>query len=166
MVLDKNYWIKELSLISHPEGGYYKEVFRSKGIIDHSESKSHFNGIRNHMTSIHFLLDGNNFSAFHKIKSDEMWYYHYGDPILVHIIDQGGNYSSFKLGLNINEGECLSHVVEANTWFASECLNKEGYGLVSCGVAPGFDFEDFELANEKLLDLYPQHNELIKRLLH
>lgn len=162
---DKSFWIKKLQLLPHPEGGFYKEVFRSEGKLEFSD-KIYFDGDRNYMTSIYFLLDDDNFSAFHKIKSDEMWYFHYGDPIKVHVINNEGLYSSFTLGLELNNGHVLSSVVKANCWFASETLNKNGFGLVSCAVAPGFDFSDFLLADESLTKVFPQHKELIKRLLH
>lgn len=162
---DKNYWIQKLQLESHPEGGFYKEVYRSEASTQFSTDNVNFKGERNYMTSIYFLLDGENYSAFHRIKSDEMWYFHYGDPIRVHIIDKIGVYSNFTLGFDLENQQLPSAVVEAGSWFASETLNKNGYGLVSCAVSPGFDFSDFELATEALMDAYPSNRNLIERFL-
>lgn len=161
---DKNYWIEELNLIEHPEGGYYKEIYRSEESIsiklkgDEQEKK------RNLMTSIFFLLTKDKFSAFHRIKSDELWHFHDGDPIVIHSIDESGVLQSRTLGKNVANGEELQLVVEAGNWFASEVKEGGDYSLVGCTVSPGFDFSDFELANSDLARKYRVHEALINRL--
>ena len=162
---DKSYWIEQLGLIPHPEGGYYREVYRSEAVINSHTLPFKADSDRNYMTSIYFLLDEDNYSAFHRIKSDEMWYYHAGDTLVVHSISELGDYQRRLLGSNLAANEQLSFVVEAGDWFASEVENKTGFVLVSCAVSPGFDFNDFELADKDLLSEFPQHQALIKRLL-
>ncbi|MFY0651895.1 MAG: cupin domain-containing protein [Cyclobacteriaceae bacterium] len=154
------YWIKELDLIDHPEGGYYKETYRSNYKISHHE----FRGERNASTAIYFLLVQDNFSAFHRIKSDELWHFYDGDPVSIFVIGKAGNLDCIKLGLNAAKGEVPQAVVSAGCWFAS-CVDSGGaYGLVGCTVSPGFDFQDFELADRKdLSQLFPQHTELINK---
>jgi predicted cupin superfamily sugar epimerase len=116
------------------------------------------------MTSIYFLITNGNFSAFHRIKSDELWSYHYGDALSVHIISPDGNYSLLKIGSNVENGEQLQGVVPAGSWFGSEVIEGGSYSLVGCVVAPGFDFEDFELAEkEKLIAEFPNHKLLIDK---
>ena len=158
--------IETLELQAHPEGGYFKELYRSTDKIPHEVLSSQgMNGERNYCTSIYFLLTANNFSAFHRIKQDEIWHFYKGAPLDVHVIDANGNYSCLKLGLNFENGERPQGVVPAGCWFASSVAVKEGYSLVGCTVAPGFDFEDFELAQrEDLQSQYPKHKELIERL--
>ena len=153
------YWIENIGMLEHPEGGYFKETFRSEKVF-HPEG---FLGERNFATSIYFLLQKNNVSHFHRIKSDEIWYYHAGSPLHVYVIYPNGKLKELKIGPNLKDGEVLQAIVPANTIFGSTCTNE--YSLVGCMVSPGFDFNDFELfPTSQLLDLYPQHKTIIKVL--
>lgn len=155
-----DYWVKAYEMNQHPEGGYYKEIYRSENSVTTS-----YGANRSLMTSIYFLITKGNFSSFHRIKSDELWNYHYGDALSVHIISPEGNYSMLKIGSNVENGEQLQGVVPAGSWFASEVIEGGDYSLVGCVVAPGFDFEDFELAEKiKLSAHFPQHKILIDKL--
>ena len=156
--------INKLELESHPEGGFFKEIYRSKGVISKSSLPGNFSGDRNYCTGIYFLLTSNTFSAFHKINQDEMWHYYEGGPITIHMIDNEGVYHSQKLGLNIEEGEQPQYTVPAEVWFAANVNEADSYTLVGCTVSPGFDFADFELADpEKLILSFPKHEQLIRR---
>lgn len=158
------YWIARLALQKHPEGGYFKETYRAQEIHT-SDTPAQFPHNRNYATGIYFLLQRAEFSAFHKIKSDEMWHFYQGSTLLIYIISPEGNLSTIQLGQDPEKGETLQAVVPANHWFASEMKNKNGYALVGCTVAPGFDFQDFELANAKELTReYARHSGLIRRL--
>lgn len=158
---NKKYWIDQLKLKAHPEGGYFTETYRSKMEAEFEG----FEGKRNVSTGIYFLIDQGAFSAFHRIKSDEMWHFYAGDPLIIHMIDANGRYSSQFLGANIESGECLQFVVPAGVWFASEVKGNGKFSLLGCTVAPGFDFTDFELADSGLIDENPQHRELLLRLM-
>ena len=159
-----NRWVEELGLEPHPEGGWYKEVYRSEESIDAAGLPERFGGARSFSTSIYFLLAEDNFSAFHRIKSDELWHFYAGDGLTVHIIAPDGEQSMLKLGAQPEAGETFQGVVPAGSWFAAEPKDG-GYGLVGCTVAPGFDFADFEMANRETLQAeFPQHSELIERL--
>jgi len=158
------YFIKHLQLQPHPEGGFFKETYRSAGMIP-LQSLREFNGDRNYSTAIYFLLEQGDFSAFHRIKSDECWHFYEGGTLLIHVIDENGNYSCIRLGKKIHEGEIFQFVVPAGNWFASEPAPGVLFTLVGCTVSPGFDFADFEMANaENLSKEYPQHTSLIRRL--
>ncbi|MDN3203816.1 cupin domain-containing protein [Algoriphagus sediminis] len=152
-----NYLVKKLDLLPHPEGGFYKETYRSKQILDTPY------GERSLMTSIYFLLTSENVSHFHRIKSDEHWYFHEGSPLTIHLLDRQGHR---KLKLGPSSEECAPHhLVEKKLIFGSTVDEKNAYSLVSCVVAPGFDFKDFELFKaEDLLSQYPDHREIIERL--
>ncbi|MBS1627042.1 MAG: cupin domain-containing protein [Bacteroidetes bacterium] len=157
--------IQQFQLLPHPEGGYYKETYRSNGKIAQATLPSNFSGSRNFSTAIYFLLEKENFSAFHKIKSDECWHFYAGQTLLVHIINTDGVLQTIKLGNNVLNNEVFQFVVPANCWFASEPAFNTQYSFVGCTVAPAFDFEDFELAKStELMVLYPQHKEIIQRL--
>ncbi|OQV16963.1 hypothetical protein BV898_08968 [Hypsibius exemplaris] len=156
---DAAYWIQRLDLKPHPEGGVFKEFFRSERSVRRNVTATPEPAA----TSIYYLLSGRNFSAFHRIPSDEIWYFHKGSPLTVHIIDYAGEHRAVEL----SDGETgqLSYVVTANQWFAAEILAGEGFALVSCAVAPGFDFKDFELAKRTdLVAEFPQHVALFERL--
>ena len=102
---------------------------------------------------------------FIKIKSDEIWHFYYGDPLIVYEINPDGSVTEHKLGNNPANGESFSCVIKAGNWFGSRVVKEAAYSLVGCTVSPGFDFNDFELANrEQLIALYPQHKQLIKEL--
>ena len=159
--------IKQLELISHPEGGYYKENYRSKGQIATSSLWKDAKESRNYSTGIYFLLKENQFSAFHRIKQDEMWHHYLGDALLLHVIDENGNYRKIKIGKDIQNNETLQYVVPANCWFASEVITKNSFVLCGCTVSPGFDFRDFEMPNRDfLISQFPQHKVVISQLTH
>lgn len=160
-----NQYVKHLQLQPHPEGGYYKENYRSDGTITAACLPNNFDGDRSFSTAIYFLLQEGDFSAFHCIKSDECWHFYEGGTLLIHVLHQNGYYKLQRLGRNIQEGEVLQYVVPAGAWFASEPAVSSFFTLVGCTVAPGFDFADFEIANkENLLQHFPQHELLINRL--
>ncbi len=152
----------------HPEGGYYKELYRSAQTISAEALGFHFEGDRNYCTSIYFLLTAGNFSGFHRIKQDEVWHFYAGHPLTVHVIDENGLYQAHKVGFDLANGLAPQLVVPAGAWFASSvnCLEgEEGYSFVGCTVAPGFDFRDFELAKRaELIALFPQHQTIITAL--
>ncbi len=142
--------VQLLGLEPHPEGGFYKEVYRSDGFIEQSCLPDNFQGKGNFATSIYYLLEKGDFSAFHRIKSDETWHYYLGGSVLIHIIAEN---ATFQL------------VIPKGTWFAAEPATDTEFTLSGCTVAPGFDFADFELADKiKLVEQFPQHQHLIRRL--
>ncbi|WP_196895007.1 cupin domain-containing protein [Aureivirga marina] len=157
------YFIDKFEMLPHPEGGFYKEVYRSEGTIPKEVLGEEFSGDRNYATGIYYLLKSENFSAFHKINQDETWHYYAGSPVIVHTIDKEGNYSQQEVGL---EGDGIpQYVVPAGVWFAATVKNKEDFSFVGCTVAPGFDFDDFQLAErEKLISEYPKLNQIITKL--
>ncbi|SEL83384.1 hypothetical protein SAMN04487910_3407 [Aquimarina amphilecti] len=154
--------VLKLDMKPHPEGGFYKETYRSTGVIPKDTLEEGFSGDRNYCTGIYFLLTSKNFSAFHKIKQDEMWHYYVGSSLYVHVITPNGKYTKYTVGMNLDEGESPQLVVPANSWFASSVKDDEGYSFVGCTVSPGFDFEDFELAQRSfLINQYPDHLDII-----
>lgn len=157
--------VERFQLLPHPEGGYYKEMYRSAGQIPQSVLPERFSGNRCFSTAIYFLLQQGNFSAFHRIQSDECWHFYAGDSLHLHVIHPNGVYELLKLGNDLAAGECFQAIVPAGSWFASETAPGGNYSFVGCTVAPGFDFADFELAKAAVLtNLYPAKRELITRL--
>ena len=157
--------IKLYDLQPHPEGGWYKQTYKSNEFIPGNALPKRFNDDRVFSTAIYFLLEQGNFSAFHKIKSDECWHFYSGDALHIYIIDQSGQLKIVTLGNDPGKGQIFQYVVPANCWFASRPARDSKYCLVGCTVAPGFEFDDFELANAKELStLYPQHATIINEL--
>ena len=157
------YLREKLDLSELPgEGGYYKETYRSdKTIILPSET----DGERSISTSIYYLLDGTQFSAFHRLKSDEIWHFYIGSSITLYIINKMENLSEVKLGSNIEKGELFQIQVRAESWFAATVNDISSYALIGCTVSPGFDYLDFELGDrKKLIERYPQHKSIIEKL--
>ena len=157
--------IEHFQLQPHPEGGFYKETYRSSGIISASCLPKEFSDDRYYSTAIYFLLQQGGFSAFHRIKSDECWHFYEGSTLLIHILERDGSYTCARLGKNIDKGEVFQFVVPAHAWFASEPAPESDFSLVGCTVAPGFDFADFEMADKEiLLHEFPQHHVVVQRL--
>ena len=145
---------------SHPEGGWYKETYRS--ITELSIDNL---GKRNLMTSIYFLLESHQTSNFHQIKSDELWFYHSGSPLTVHCIYPNGKYEMLHIGPDFEKGHTFQALVPKGTIFGSTVNNENSYSMVGCVVSPGFDFNDFKLFNnEELLQEFPQHQSIINKL--
>lgn len=139
------YYIQKLQMEAHPEGGYYKESYRSAFKVSNTKGEQ-----RNVCTAIYFLLANIDKSHFHRIQSDELWFHHQGEALEIVYIENG-ILNTVYLGSNLEAGEVLQATIPANTWFASKLKNQKGFGLVSCTVAPGFDFADFEMADKKQL---------------
>jgi predicted cupin superfamily sugar epimerase len=159
------FYIQYLNLQPHPEGGYFRELYRSNENIPAASLPTRFAGGRSFSTSIYYLLQHGDYSAFHRIKSDECWHFYAGQTLLIHVIDNDGKYSCVKLGSNILEDETFQFVVPATAWFAAEPAAKTSFSLVGCTVSPGFDFDDFEIADSKtLLAAFPMHANIIERL--
>jgi uncharacterized protein len=166
---DADYWISHLKLSKHIEGGYYRETYRSSltfpSIAPGVAAGDTINGTRSASTSIYFLLKNGQFSAFHRIKSDEVWHFYDGDALDIFEIIRDGTLITHKLGRNPGKGESLQVVIKTHNWFGSRVCENGAFALVGCTVAPGFDFADFELADrEALTASYPSHNTLIKEM--
>jgi len=165
ILYDADYWIRALGLRRHPEGGFYREIYRSGGSVAREHLAGDFSGDRSFATSILFLLGGHDFSALHRIKQDEIWYFHHGSALNVHVIDSAGLYSRLTMGPDPAAGHHLQGVVKAGLFFGASLEDPGSYALVGCACAPGFDFEDLELPDRKeLLSLFPQHARLITQL--
>ena len=159
--------IETLALQKHPEGGFFKEVYRSKETIPNTVLGTHFEGDRHYSTSIYFLLTSEHFSAFHKINQDEIWHFYKGSCLLLHIISKEGNYQKILIGNDLEKGEVPQFVVNGGDWFAAEIPTKESFAFVGCTVAPGFDFKDFTMPNrQELIAEFPKHKEIITQLTH
>ncbi|TXE14253.1 cupin domain-containing protein [Algoriphagus aquimarinus] len=154
-----DYLVKSLHLLPHPEGGFYRETYRS------SETLNTEYGSRNLATSIYFLLTSADVSRFHRIKSDELWFFHEGSALTIHLLNDTGH-QELRLGLPYENEEQLPYqLVKANTIFGSTIDSQDSYALVSCVVSPGFDFNDFELFDkETLAKKYPEAIQIISRL--
>ena len=163
MEKNANYWIEKLGLLPHPEGGTYRRTYECRETVRRESPGSGPAVFRAASTAIVYLLEPGDFSALHRIRSDEMWHFYAGGPVALHCIDPDGNHSSVRLGKDPDAGEVFQAVVPAGTWFGA--VPTAPYSLVGCTVSPGFDFDDFELADrETLLREYPRHREIILRL--
>ncbi|ASK63998.1 cupin [Virgibacillus phasianinus] len=162
---DPNYYVSKLGLTRHPEGGYYKSTFASEEQVADGELSMNFEGKRKLYTSIYFLLTSEDISHFHRLKSDELWYYHAGSPLTIHVIEESGKYKEIKLGLDLDNGEVPQALVPKNSIFGSSVMEDDAFSLVGCMVSPGFEFQDFELfTQEELLTKYSEHEEIIMKL--
>ena len=156
-------YIKQLQLEKHPEDGYFKEVYRSGELILPEHLPARYKSSRNYSTSIYFLLEEKQFSAFHLLQSDELWHFYDGCPVIIYIINQKGGLTIKKLG---KKKDCeLQIAIEKQNWFAAEIEDKKSFAIFGCTVSPGFDFKDFQLGSRnQLIERFPQHKQLIHKL--
>ncbi|MBK6523934.1 MAG: cupin domain-containing protein [Bacteroidia bacterium] len=159
----KQQLISKFQLLPHPEGGYYRETYRSVEVIETASKE--FPHQRNYSTAIYFLIEKDNFSALHRIKSDELWHFYEGDALEVIEIDLKGNLIRTQVGRDVANGQQYQYMVKAGHWFGSRVLNGGEYSFVGCTVSPGFDFNDFEMAKrDELFKSFPQHKDIISEL--
>lgn len=154
-------WIARLGLERHPEGGWFRQTYRSPESLPATALPSRFPTAHPVSTAIYFLLRGSEFSALHRLKADEIWHFYDGSPLTLHVIAPDGAASSLALGPG-----SFQAVVPAGCWFGAvlDDASPESFALVGCTVAPGFVLEDFELADRvRLIEQYPQHRALIER---
>jgi hypothetical protein len=157
-------WITTLGLIPHPEGGFYRETYRSAEMIEAQHLPARFGGRRVYSTAIYFLLPGDHISALHRIKSDEVWHFYAGSALTLTLIHPDGRLVEHRLGPDPGR-ERFQAVVPAGCWYGAFVEDPGSWALVGGTVAPGFDFADFELADRAaLLARFPQHRETILRL--
>jgi predicted cupin superfamily sugar epimerase len=154
--------IRTLQLKPHPEGGYFRETYRSSGEIGTESLAPAFSDKRNYFTCIYYLLTSESFSSFHRIVQDETWHFYDGSPICLHLISLQGSYSEVLIGRDLGSGQVPQFTVPGGTWFAANVIRADDYSLAGCTVAPGFDFADFEMGKrEELLRMFPQHAKII-----
>jgi hypothetical protein len=147
--------IAAFRLQPHPEGGWYRETYRSAERVTTERG-----AVRSATTSIYFLLTSETFSAFHRLASDETWHFYRGDPVTLELIDPSGRHERRVLG----DGDALQTTIAGGVHFAAHVDAAEGYALVGCDVAPGFEFADFHLTTRSMLvAAYPQFGPLIAR---
>ncbi|ARJ51217.1 cupin domain-containing protein [Staphylococcus lutrae] len=147
-------WVHHLGLVPHPEGGYYRQTALSP---DQTAQRPNY-------SSIYFLLEDQNISHFHRIDADEIWYYHVGATLTIHMIFPDRTYRTVRLGPNVDEGDVLQYVVSKGTIFASSIECENAFAVVGCMVQPAFQFEHFELfSQETLLAWYPEHEAIIRK---
>ncbi|MEM9024026.1 MAG: cupin domain-containing protein [Bacteroidota bacterium] len=159
------YWQEHLQLMPHPEGWAFREVYRSDETLSSAHLPERYAGGRSFATSIYFLLRAGEFSALHRLQSDELWHFYEGDPLTVYSILPDGRLETLLLGRDPEQGQVMQGVVKAGSWFGSRVAPSGAFSLVGCTVAPGFDFADFELADRHALEQqFPEHRELIHAL--
>lgn len=152
--------IEKLKLTRHPEGGLYRETYRGEKLITLDNGKE-----RNTGTAIYYLLKDTDKSHFHKVGSDELWLFHQGEPLEIFMITNDGKIETKILGNRLDLNEEPQVIIPANVWFAAQLKNEKGFALVSCIVAPGFDFNDFELGDKnELIKSFPNLKTEIEKL--
>lgn len=165
MARDAEYWIEKLGMSGHPEGGYFRETYRAPEGIPATYLPGRYNGDRVFQTGIYFLLESGQKSALHRMESDEMWHFYTGSPLTVYCLHADGRREDIRLGPDPDQGEVFQATVPRGTWFGAEVAEPDSFALVGCTVAPGFEFDDFTLGSRAdLLERFPQHAELVKRM--
>lgn len=137
-------WVRRLDLSPHPEGGWFRETWRSELTLEHSQLPAHYDGPRSAGTAILFVLMPGQQSAWHTVRSAELWLYHRGSPVIVESGPDLDTATPWVLGSDIESGQHPQLLVPAGYWQRARPSGAEP-SLVSCIVVPGFDFADFNL---------------------
>lgn len=157
--------ILALELQPHPEGGWYREVYRSADRFAPSSLPERYLGSRAYVSTIYFLLQAGEVSCFHRLRSDEVWHFYDGSPLTLHLLHPDGTAATVRLGKAPHKGEQFILGVPRGTWMAAEVNPGGKYSLAGCTVAPGFDFADFELGSfEELVSGFPGYSDIITKL--
>ncbi len=156
---DPNAICKQLGLVPHPEGGYYRETYRSKFSVPLSKNDS---SQRAASTAIYYMLTGDSFSELHSLKSDEIFHFYLGDTVEMLLLYQDGKGEVTLLGQNLAQGENVQVVVEAGVIFGCRIKDGGNFALMGTTVAPGFDFADYIKEDRaELVNRFPQHEKMI-----
>ncbi|MFP4690955.1 MAG: cupin domain-containing protein [Bacteroidales bacterium] len=164
-MLTADYFVERLRMEPHPEGGFYKEIYQSPIAIDNICLPPGFEGNRKLSSTIYFLLKAGQVSQLHKLRSDEVWFFHYGSPLEMHLVDERGSHVVKRLGLNPEKGESPQLPVPADMIFGARPSEKSGFTLVSTMVSPGFEFRDFELfKTEDVCKMFPHLRDTLSEI--
>jgi predicted cupin superfamily sugar epimerase len=157
-------WIGRLELRPHPEGGFFREVYRSSEHIAAAHLPERFGGSRCFCTAIYYLLRAGEYSAFHTVQQDEVWHHYDGSSLTLHTITPDGEYRRQRIGKANDTNVAPLTVVPRGLLFAASVDDPAGFTLAGCTVAPGFEFADFHMpARAELVARYPQHARLIEQ---
>lgn len=154
--------LENLKLRPHPEGGYFREDYRGPLTTFGIGSRK---CVRPLFTTCYYLLGPGQQSALHKLQSDEVWFLLDGGPLEVFQIFSDGSHQHITLGTNLSEGHQLKHHVAAGTWFGARLCPGADHALLNCMVCPGFEFQDWELADSSILSVtHPDLKDIINTL--
>ena len=157
--------IETLELVRHPEGGWYREVYRSAESLGAEMLPGRFETRHCYATSIYYLLESGDISAFHCIKSDETWHFYLGSPLKLYVLREDGTMQKIMLGDNPAAGHVFQWTVPHGLWFGAEVTVPGSFALMGCTVSPGFEFGDLEFASfSELQKKYSRYATLIRRL--
>ncbi len=158
------YWINKLDMIPHPEGGWYHSSYTSDQTMFRHDIAGVSSSERKLWSSIYLLLESDDFTAFHRVRSEEVWYYHCGAPVKIYMISPDGDLIVEELGLDIDKGQRPQILIPKNYALGAERMD-QAFSMVGVMVSPGFDFDDIKIYDrDELLAMHPQHKALIERL--
>ena len=157
--------VERLKLAPHPEGGFFREVYRSTTKLDHPGLPTDIDRRRSAGTLIYFLLSGDDVSAFHRVRwSDEIWHLYSGGPLELFLIGDSGKLERRLLTTELTQGEPTT-LVPAGTWQSARLVAGASWALSGCSVSPGFEYDDFEMPlGSELVERYPEHEATIRKL--
>jgi predicted cupin superfamily sugar epimerase len=148
-----------------PEGGYYRETYRSDETMPPGALPTRYRGGRSVGAAIYFLLTPDTFSAMHRLSTDEVYHFYLGDPVELIELSPGASRKTVTLGHNILHNMVLQHVVRRDTWQALRLIPGGRLALLGTTTAPGFDQADYEHGDRnRLLAEYPGAEDLIRAL--
>lgn len=164
--MDAQRIIEQLNLKPLPlEGGYFRETYRSEERIDAAALPPRYAGERSRCTAIYYLLTPDCFSALHRVKSDEIFHFYAGDPVRMLQLHPEGRGETLTLGGDLDAGHRPQVIVSRGVWQGCRLAPGGRVALMGTTVAPGFDYDDFELASRpSLFKQFPRFENEIRQL--
>ena len=159
--------IDMLGLVPHPEGGYYRETYRSPEQIDSGALPPRYGAPRSLGTAICYLLTPDSFSLLHRLESDEIFHMYLGGPVRMLMLYPDGRGENVTLGHDLKRGERVQHLAPGGVWQGLRLASGVDYALLGTTVSPGFEFDDYTVGNrDDLIARYPEFADDIRRLTH
>ncbi len=158
--------IKRLNLEPHPkEGGFFREVYRSKANIAHAALPDGYDGARSFSTAIYYLLTPDTFSHLHTVASDETFHFYMGDPVEMLQLFPDGQGQKLTLGQDITNDQHVTLTVPQGIWQGCRLRTGGRFALMGCTVSPGFEYQDYGHGDRATLCAsYPAFKSEIKAL--
>lgn len=157
--------IERFKMEPHPEGGYFCKGYSDAPCFYPNFPDQKFDGSRRLYSSILYLLEKDDFSAFHRLETDEMWHHYLGGELVFYVISPTGSLQVQKVGKTLDEGSVFQFLVPHHHWFAVVPGAGFDFALCGCTLSPGYDDADFELASRDVLcAMFPEQRTLISAL--
>ncbi|XP_041349735.1 uncharacterized protein LOC121369008 [Gigantopelta aegis] len=153
------------NMIPHPQGGYCCELYRSQDTVSQEDMSFRYSGDRSVSSSFYYLLVNEQVAKLHRLKSPGIWHFYEGSPLIIHEFVPNGDYKMHTLGPDVAKDETFQAVLPRCSWVGACLKDPKSHTLVGCTISPGYELDDFQLANRQdVLEKFPRYQKIIELL--